>query len=366
MLLLQRASGARQLRARARLQRIYGEEVTRMLDALAGNTYMTTHGHHERRPVTSFHAEHQLWRYVTDTHFRRAAVIMSSPRPAEDGMTPQELRPAAVKIQRSQEGHQARHAGRNAMLNFNRMSWPEKAIARHLFFIYAFMRASAAYTLHYLFEHPAQYAALNASGRERENLIKELIGDNLPQWFYDQGWIAIGPGEVINPNQLNMAGTINQLANPLHAMFSHTPYGSGSGLLQLGPTLFTEALTGRSLDTGQAFTQGSIPGAFLDAAKKTPIGRAVTRAGQKDEPQEAPPMSAWHRHRIPISAAMASERAAIGMPTSMIQDFWDTYGGSSAAPPSRCSRTSPPAGAQAAQRARPEPGGLTLSMSWIR
>jgi hypothetical protein len=311
---------------------IYGEEVTRMFDAIAGNTHAFSYlpdterglGTAMSRALTNF------WQYMTDTHFRRAAVIHELRRRGllQDGLSPTQLADQLLSTDPEIKRiiTEATSAARNGMLNFNKMSWPERAIARHIFFIYSFMRASAAYSLHYLFEHPAQHAILGAVGRERENLIKELIGDHLPQWFYDQGWIAIGPGEVINPSQLNMTAVLNQLSNPLHAMFQQTPYGDSSGYAQGGVAAFIELMTGRSLDTGEKFDRGAFPGTVLDLAMKTPLGRTFERKTKEGEEQTPPPMSIVADASNPIEAARASERAALGMSSFHIDGWWDTWG----------------------------------------
>lgn len=311
---------------------IYGEEVTRILDAMAGNTHTMSYlPDTEKNLFTAMsRAVTNAWQYLTDTHFRRAAVIHELRRRGllKDNLSPTEmadqLLSADPEIQRIVT--EATHASRNGMLNFNRMSWPERAIARHLFFIYSFMRASAAYSLHYLFEHPAQHAALSAVGREREDLIKKLIGDNLPEWFYNQGWIPIGPGEVINPSQMNMAGILNQLSDPLYGMFQHTAYGDSTGFAQGGVLAFTELITGRSLETGQKFDRGAAMGTAIDLWAKTPLGRVFEREKKEQEPQQAPPISVLAASSNPIEAAMASERAALGMSSFQVDGWWDTWG----------------------------------------
>lgn len=320
---------------------IYGPEVTRILDRLAGQTHASSLVTETNWMTKGSQGLANAWQTVTDLHFRRAAVIHELRRAGllREHMTNDELKDFLQHEDNAQAVNQAAQTARKAMLDFNSISWPEKAVLRHLFFVYSFVRSSAVWSLRYLRDHGIQSDVLAHAGESRQQNIDNLIG-KMPDWFMKAGYFAVNPDTIYNPIQWNMPGMLEQTSTPLTALFGNTPYSTPAELLGPAAQFGYEALTGNDM-TGKALPspggiEGHIPGSqgtvgksFMALWNQIGIGGGLDTKAQKaakEKQNPIPPPSVSSGALSPIKAARAQERAGLNEPVLSVDGWWNTTG----------------------------------------
>lgn len=308
--------------------RHYGPEVTRLLDRLAGNTHASSlfsEGEGKWWTMGS-QALQNGWGKVTDTYFRRAAVIHELERHGllkGDNHIDELLHEANQK-----KVNQAAQTARKAMLDFNSLSWPERATLRHIFFVYSFVRSSGIWSLRYLRDHGFQADVLAQAGRDREQNVEKLIG-HMPSWFMRAGYFAVHPDTIYNPIQWNMPGMLEQIATPVASIFGHTPYSSAAELWGPAATAGTEIFTGTD-PQGRALPGGggNLQKALLALYAQTPMGQIGVKqqkaAKEAANPLKPEPIESSFAN--PISSAMGRERSGLNQSVFDVAGFWNQWG----------------------------------------
>lgn len=311
--------------------RIWDDEVTRLLDIHGGQTH-TASMMTERGPFTkTYQGVAEMWQLVTDRPFRRAAVIgeLRRAKVPLDEMSLQEVKDVLSLKDTTYEKEVigAAQRAQSAMLNFSKMSWPERAILRHLVFVYAFMRASAAWSIRFQVEHPLQSLTLAQAGKERAQQIDEHIG-NVDEWFMRRGYFHVGKGLWFDPIQANMPGMLGEVAYPFMSLFRDTPYASIQDTLGPGAQIASSLVTGRDAqgrdlpDSGY----GRVADTAIGAYQMTPFGYAGARAEKRKAEKPLPPASVSPDAYAPQEAALDQERAARDLSPFELDSWWQTWG----------------------------------------
>lgn len=318
---------------------LYGEEAMRLLDRLSGDTHTSALVSERNALTKGSQAFQQGWGAITDTKFRRASVIYELRRHGllDDSLTPaqvlEQLRDPANKA----KINQASQTARKAMLDFNQMSWPEKATLRHLFFVYSFVRASGIWSLRFLRDHGALADVLAHAGENRRAEIERLIG-KMPEWFMRSGYFAVQPNLIHDPVQWNMPGMLNQIATPAASVFGSVPYSSLGELLGPAAQLGVETVTGHDLQGnalpqnptvfGQPIGSGSLQRSLIELWQQAPIGRIATKqkTTKRNAAHATPPPSVRSGFSDPISAALSGERSGLQESTMQTDGWWNTWG----------------------------------------
>jgi hypothetical protein len=333
--------------------KLWNDEVTRMLDHLAGSTHavaITTED--VKNPFGRGLQEfYKGWQKITDRSFRRAAVIaelykrglISDSMSADEvlNVLKQGMSPTIAKLRRKQKGDvevdpavgrgviEASQVGRKKMLDFDKMSWWERATLRHMIFVYSFLRAGSIWSFRFMGEHPVLWGVTAHAGQERAKEIKELIGD-VPSWFYQGGYLPFDKNQAFNPVQLNMPAVLSQIAYSGQSLFNDAPYSDVSDMLSGVGILATDMLRGTT-QAGQPLpggAHGRIAGSFLDLLEKTPAGYAIQRSQKREKEAETkiPPPPVVVSETSPLEGAGRRERSFLKLSSFENDGFWNTYG----------------------------------------
>lgn len=321
-------------------EHVYGPAATRLIDRLAGQTHAASLATEKAWYTKGSDVLMNTWARITDTYFRRAAVIHELRRNGllkddwkshDDHLADLQHPDNATKVSMGSQ------TARKAMLDFQDMSWPERATLRHIFFVYAFIRASSIWSLRFLRDHGAMSAALAQAGRDRQQNLDEMVG-HMPDWFMRSGYFAVHPGTIYNPVQWNMPGMLAQTVYPLTSIFGHTPYANAGDLLGPAAQVVESTVTGLN-SSGQALPRSStlakvplLGGSFGDSIlsqwQTTPLGqigvknaKAAKQAGSPLKPEQV--KSSFEN---PIGAALAHERSGINQSVFDNDGFWNTWG----------------------------------------
>lgn len=336
--------------------RIWSPEVTRLLDQLAGSTHAAAITTEKLGKFTAgSQAFYKAWQKITDKSFRRAAVIGELEKRGliHDGMSPDEvlrvlqagIEPMLAKLRKGvgegampdasigRQVIEAAQVGRKQMLDFDKMSWPERALLRHLIFVYAFLRAGSVWSLRFMGEHPVQWAVSAQAGQDRIDQIKQLIGET-PEWFRKGAYMAVDNNTVFNPVQFNMPSVLSQVAYSAQSMFNDAPYSSVDDLFGPVATLGTDVARGTT-SAGQPLPKiglplgsGRLAGSFLDLIENTPPGYAYQRQQKlaKQEKRTVPPPPVSVSETQPLEGSSRRERAFLNLNSFELDGFWNNYG----------------------------------------
>lgn len=317
-----------------RSEQIYGPELKRVLDRLSGQTHtasLQTEQFFWSKANTKLQ---EGWSALTDTWFRRAAVIHELKRHGllDENMTNEEMLAAIKDKANAKKVNQAAQTARKAMIDFNSLTWPERAIMRHLVFVYSFIRGSGIWSLRYLRDHGFQADVLGQAGRNREQNIDDLIG-KMPDWFMRAGYFAVKPDTIYNPIQWNMPGMLSQIATPLASIFGHVPYSSAAQLWGPGAVFLSESQTGidpqgRALPGGG----GNLQKAMYQLYQETFIGQLKHKGdtAKRDAANPLPPEpvsvpEGGKSFGDPVGSAMARESAGLNQSVFRANGFWNDY-----------------------------------------
>jgi hypothetical protein len=314
--------------------RHWSPEEIRLLDRLAGETHASALVAEMNKFTRGSQALQNFWGVLTDRYFRRAAVLHELDR---HGLLEGNLLENLTDPKNQKKISQAAQQARKTMLDFNSLTWPERAVMRHLFFVYSFVRASGVWSLRYLRDHGLQADVLAKAGDNRDENIKELIGE-MPSWFMRSGYFAVHPDTIYNPIQWNMPGMLEQIGTPLSAIFGDTPYSSAAELWGPATTFIAETATGvdpqgRKLPHSDKLAQipglgGSAGDALLSLYKQTFLGqikdKEIKSAKQKEQPLKPEPVESSFLN--PISSALQRERSGLNQSVFDVDGFWNTWG----------------------------------------
>lgn len=310
----------------------YGPEVTKKLDAMAGDTHAGSFMTESSKVNAPSRVLMAFWQQVTDKMFRRAAAIHYLRRSGlmKDSMSQEDL----LRVLESDDPlviDSARRA-RRTMLDFNSMTWFEKSVLRHLIFVYSFVHASAVWNMRLFLDHPIKAAVLAQAGADREQQIEDILGGPAPKWFLRRGYVPVTRNVFVDPVQVNMPGLLNQYAYPLYALFGDTPYSSPGELLSPGAQLIGRAVTGVD-EQGRELPDYNVPGgkgrvvkSFMSLIQESPAGAAAKRAEKAKSQPDIPPPPVRASALQPIEAARAQERAAIEQSPFELDNSWQTWG----------------------------------------
>jgi hypothetical protein len=325
--------------ARAMLaEKAYGPQATRLIDRLAGETHAASLYTEKAWYTKGSGAMMNAWARMTDTYFRRASVIGHLKR---HGLLKNDWADHDAHLAELQDSanatkvNMAAQSGRKAMLDFQSMSWPERATMRHLFFVYAFVRASSIWSLRFLRDHGAMSDALAQAGRDRQQNIDQLVG-KMPDWFMREGYFGVHPGTIYNPIQWNMPGMLAQTVYPLTSIFGHTPYANPSDLLGPAADIAISTMTGVN-QNGEALPHSStlakvplLGGSFGDSIlaqwQTTPLGQIGVKHTKSANQKPLKPPQVHASFENPLTAAMASERSGLNQSVFDNDGFWNTWG----------------------------------------
>lgn len=340
-------------------KKIWSPEVARMIDQLAGSTHAAALVSEKNPGKLSLGTQKfaQFWQIYTDRAFRRAAVIgelykrglihdgMDAAEVREvlnDGLFPMtaklrkegsmDVEDARMRLQRGKDVIEAARVGRKQMLDFDKMSWPERAILRHVFFVYSFLRAGSIWSLRFIGEHPVKWAVSEQAGRDRKQQIEELIGKT-PEWFYKGGYMPFDNNHVFNPMQFNMPGTLSSVAYSAQSLFSDAPYSNIGDTLGAAGILARDVFTGKT-SSDKALPQvgflpkGRITGSMLDLIEQTPPGYALQRQKKLEKQQgtKFPPPPVRLSENDPLGDASARERSMLKLNPFELDGFWNNWG----------------------------------------
>lgn len=340
--------------------KIWNPEVSRMMDQLAGSTHAAALITERNPGLLSMGTQKfaEFWQKYTDRSFRKAALIGELYKRGliHDGMAPTEVMEvlrdglypmmnklskagvgpdsaeAAMRLERGKLVIEAARVARKQMLDFDKMSWPERAVLRHIFFVYAFLRAGSIWSLRFMGEHPVKWAVTANAGRDRRQQIEQVIG-KVPAWFYQGGYMPFNNNEVFNPVQFNMPATIASVLYSAQSLFSNAPYSN------IGDTLGAAGIVGRDILTGKTSSDKNLPqsnllpsgrigGSFLDLLEQTPEGYAVSRSQKlaKQQTTKFPAPTPHLTENDPLSDASARERSMLKLSPFELDGFWNNWG----------------------------------------
>lgn len=322
--------------------KLYGPEVTRLLDALSGETFTGSLVSEMNKFTKASRGLAHQWQKVTDVQFRRAAVISELRRAGllKDRELPtSDLYDHLRAPEQAKAVNQAAQTARKAMLDFNSMSWPERATLRHIFFVYSFIRSSGIWSLRFLRDHGVMSDVLAQEGRGYSDNLDNLIG-KMPYWFtHGPGYFAVNKNLIVNPIQWNMPGMLEQIGSPLSSLFGPTPYQTVGNLLGPAAQFGSDVISGRN-SQGQALPQptglesdiplsgGTIGRSVLDLFNQTPIGQVLTKQAKvkKQAQHPIPPAPVQSSYLDPLSAANTQNSAALKQSVFENDGFWNQWG----------------------------------------
>ena len=266
-------------------EKLYGTNIAHALDALTGEGKMqaiaATAGAGKLTAASRMVAH--SWSVLTDRHFRRAALIHELRR--QGFRTPEQLHAALFDEQHMPKLVEASRRANKAMVEFDNLTHYEKAILRHIVFVYPWVSRSAVWSLRTLVEHPVQGAVLTELGHEAQQETDPIFS-HTPDWikrvgYIPVGWNADGSPKVINPTSINTFATLNDLLQL--AQGGQTPEDFSSPIVEIGIRAFTGAD-----QYGQRYqgTKQRILGPLEGSVQQIPLVRGFT--GPKAQPPTKP------------------------------------------------------------------------------
>lgn len=322
--------------------KLYGPEATRLFDALSGETFTGSLASEMNRFTRGSRGLAHAWQKVTDVQFRRAAVISELKRAGllkDKEISTSDLIDVLRSPDNAAKVNQAAQTARKTMLDFNSMSWPERATLRHMFFVYSFLRSSGIWSLRFLRDHGVMSDVLAQEGKGYSDNLDKLIGP-MPYWFtHGPGYFAVNKNLVVNPIQWNMPGMLEQIGAPLSSAFNQTPYSSIGDLLGPAAQFGLEAVTGKD-SAGDALpvptgpeknipgSGGTIERSVLDLFNQTPVGQVLTKQAKvaKQAQHPIPPAPVDSSYLNPVSAANTQNSAALKQSVFENDGFWNQWG----------------------------------------
>jgi hypothetical protein len=266
-----------------RSEQHYGTYVAQMLRELAGSSRSLSFATEKTLATKTSQGMAKLWSKVTDDKWREGAVLHELYRQGiltKDGIGPAELE-RLVKAGDEATLRKltiARHNGRKSMVDFDNMTWPEKAVMRHLFFIYGWVSRSAVWSLRTMGEHPIKVTVAAQAGADYEEAVERMLG-KVPEWFTREGWIPINRSFALNPLQFNTLSTLVDLGYPLASLFKgKLRYTDVSDILGPSASFFTDVF-GASQPGDE--DQGRIWGALTEELTQTPFGAIAARGEEQ-------------------------------------------------------------------------------------
>ena len=197
-----------------RADELYGSFVAQTVRELAGSSRSLSFAT-ERRGITKVsQGMAKFWSKFTDDKWREAAVYHEMHRQGiltKDGISPEQLE-AGIKANDPAIMRKlsiVRQKARKAMVDFDNLTWPEKAVMRHLFFIYGWMTRSAVAAIYAFLEHPVKATLAAEAGTEYRDEIERILGHQ-PEWFPREGWIPFSRSFVSNPLQFSIASSLRR------------------------------------------------------------------------------------------------------------------------------------------------------------
>lgn len=260
---------------------VYGPDAADQMDNLMGGgrslSYLSEGGKFQ---PTEWMAK--AWNPITDQFFRRSALLHELRR--QGFKTPEDIRYALGLGKELNAADRAKvveatRRGKRAMIDFELRPF-EKALLRHIFFVYAFQSRSVLWSMHALMDHPTTISLLSQVGQLSEEELDEELGP-VPKWFEDTGFVFAGHDDegrplVQNWNAISPMGTLSDLYNPLKGLFTNTPYQSVEELFGGFAAFGVRAITGRNEFGGQ-FEEGALIGAARSVFEGTSAGALLDR-----------------------------------------------------------------------------------------
>lgn len=321
--------------------KLYGPEVTRLLDAMSGETFTGSMASEMNWFTKGSRGLAHQWQKITDVQFRRAAVIHELRRHGllkDREMASSDLYDFLRSPENAAKVSQAAQTARKAMIDFNSMSWPERATLRHIYFVYSFLRSSGIWSLRFLRDHGVMSDVLAQEGQGLSDNIDNLIG-KMPYWFtHGPGYFAVHKNLVYNPVQWNMPGMIEQIGAPLSSLWNATPYQSPGNLFGPAAQFGMDLATGKD-SQGNALPQPSgfekdIPGSsgfigrsVLDMFNQTPPGQVLSREAKAKKALQhpVPPPPVQSSYLDPLGAANSQTASELKQPVFENDTFWNGW-----------------------------------------
>lgn len=282
----------------------YGADVARWLDTLAGQG-RTQALISSKAPVTV--ASRKLadaWTVITDQFFRRAAVIYELRR---QGITsPEDMRAAmlsndAATIRKVRE---ASSRGKRAMVEFDNLNPFEQAIARHVLFIYPWVRGSAVWSLRFLVDHPIQAELAYQIGSMKEEEFDAILGETPAIWDR-MGMYLTGDDEngdiTASPIDTIMAPTHawHDLARPWVSLVQGDNPGRQPILESLGPipSFMAGVVTSRN-KYGREYEGSAVKGAAMEQLGDTAVGAFLNKRERLADQEPLPEIDVTKRDTL--------------------------------------------------------------------
>jgi death-on-curing protein len=226
---------------------------------------------------------------VTDTDTRMVSLVYEA---GERGYkSPEQFRRLMTDPKLADDAMDVTIRARDAALDYELMSAPERSMIASWVFVYPFIRASTRYAANFPLDHPIQAAVYSQLAQIAEG--NEELGDLRPPY---EGLVKTGmrdiPGagplpEVVNVNAISPFTAPVDFAKGLGGFFGTSEEGPGRGgsLVDLANPAITagiETITGRD-----SFTQKPVPknvrGFVGQVANNIPLVRDVRQWGKSPE-----------------------------------------------------------------------------------
>lgn len=290
----------------------YGADVSRWLDTLAGQG-RTQALISSKAPVTV--ASRKLadaWTQVTDKFFRRAAVIHELRR--QGIRSPEEMRAAMLSNDPAmlRKVREASARGKRAMVEFDNLNPFEQAIARHVLFIYPWVRGSAVWSLRFLVDHPIQAEAMYQIGSMKQDEFDALLGE-VPEMWKRMGMYLTGEdenGDLTASSTAWLAPTQawHDMARPWVSLFQGDNPGRAALLESVGPqgTFLARVATSRN-QYGREYEGSPIKGAVMEQLGDTAVGALLNKRERLAKQEPLPALDPTQRDTLVTRESAASK-----------------------------------------------------------
>jgi hypothetical protein len=289
--------------------RLYGEKVTRTLDALGGESrsrsFVADVGTVLNKPGRSLAG---FWHVIADQQFRRASMIYEFNRKgirSRDDFERALFRPEGDDAKLVNE---AKRRGNKALVEFDNLSHYEQHYLRHIIFVYPWMSRATVWSLRTLIEHPIKVDALVQLARVAEG-EEDPVLKLAPEWFerggyFPVGWTEDGKPKLISGNAINTFSTLGEMVDIAKGQAVGDRYAQLADLFGPAAEFLVHGTTGKD-EFGNSYEGNPWIAALRDQVLGLPQARAAERARKTEEP--LPAVDVTDR-----DSAVTREHAALG------------------------------------------------------
>jgi hypothetical protein len=195
----------------------YGADVTRMLDAMAGESRTQSYAFDTGKGTKLSRGLASGWNRITDLMFRRSAAIHWLHRAGvTDEEIPALLRGSLRDPEKMKVVSEASRRAKKSMVELDNLTPFERDQLRHFIFVYPWQSRSAVWSLRTILEHPVQSAVYAEVGNETEREFPEIL-KRLPEYmkrlgYFPIGWTKDGKPKLVNPGSVNTFSTLSEIA----------------------------------------------------------------------------------------------------------------------------------------------------------